>query len=366
MRRQFLLILFICLSVFVQTGCSQAPSSSAAATVTAEKQLLQFQKGMCYVTWNKERYASDESEESIKRLGRTGAQWVALVTTWYQDKCFSTSVYSTVNSPTDESIIHAIRDIHAMGMKVMLKPHLDLLDTSGGSWRGEIACISEPDWDAWFNSYANFILHYAKIAQDEKVELYCIGTELTTIATMRGKVWKEKIINPVRKIYKGPLTYAANWNEEFQHVTFWDALDYVGIDAYFPLSEKDSPTLDEIKEGWKQWVAELEDFQAKVNKPIIFPEVGYCSAEGTARTPWEDLSHGRIDIELQKDCYEALYETFWGKEWFYGMYWWKWGTDVRFGGMTNKGYSLQNKPSENVVKEWYKRPVPNVKKFYAL
>jgi hypothetical protein len=243
-------------------------------------------------------------------------------------------------------------------MKVMIKPHLDLIDTSGGSWRGEITCVSDPDWKAWFESYRDFIMHYARMAQENGVEILCIGTELTSVATIKENMWKEIVIKPLRKAYKGPMTYAANWNEEYKHVKFWDALDYVGIDAYFPLSEKDKPSIEEIRKGWEPWVKEMEEFQKIVQKPIIFPEVGYCSAEGTAKMPWEDLSGKTLDLEQQQNCYKALYEIFWNKEWFYGMYWWRWGTSVTLGGKNNRGYSPQNKPAQDVVAEWYAKPVP--------
>lgn len=176
-------------------------------------------------------------------------------------------------------------------------------------------------------------------------------------------MWEEIVIKAVREVYKGPLTYAANWDEEYRLVSFWGALDYIGIDAYFPLSDKDNPNLDEIKQGWEQWVKEIEALQQKYNKPVIFPEVGYCSADGTARTPWEELAAGKVNLKLQADCYEALCQTFWTKPWFYGMYWWRWGTDTRFGGPGNRGYSPQNKPARDVVKSWYGKSVSKKTKF---
>jgi hypothetical protein len=295
-------------------------------------------------------------------MAGTNAQWASILTTWYQDTCYSNRIYATEKTPSDESIVHAINTMHSLGLKVCLKPHLDIIDTSGGTWRGEISCVSEPDWEDWFSSYRDFLLHYARIAQENNVELFCIGTELTTVSTMREKMWKEKIIAPVREAYKGPLTYAANWNEEFEHVKFWDALDYVGIDPYFPLSDKDKPTLDEIKKSWEQWVAKIDAFQARVNKPIIFPEIGYCSADGATKMPWEEMG-GVGNPKLQADCFEALLESFWNKDYFYGVYWWRWGTNTRFGGPNNRGYSFQNKPAQDVVTKWYAGEVPPKREF---
>lgn len=329
---------------------------SSGAAFAASK--YEWQKGMCYTTWTKDKYNSPVSDESLKKVASLGTQWVSILTTWYQERCDTSTIFPTEKTPSDESIIHAINTAHSLGMKVMLKPHLDLIDVSDGSWRGDIACKSEPDWQAWFENYRDYLLHYAKLAQENNVEIFCIGTELTSISTMKENMWREIIIKPIREVYKGPLTYAANWNDEYSHIKFWDALDYIGIDAYYPLSEKSNPTLDEIKKGWDEWVKELEAFQKRMNMPIIFPEVGYCSSEGTAKTPWEEVTGGNLNLQQQADCYEALFETFWDKPWFYGVYWWRWGTNVKFGGHNNKGFSPQNKPAENIVKKWYRKPTP--------
>ncbi len=326
------------------------------------KPKYEFQKGMCYVTWRSGKYSTPESDASLKELAKTGTKWVAILTTWYQERCSTTKIFPNENTPTDSSIIHAVNTAHSLGMKVMIKPHLDLIDLSEGSWRGEIACISEPDWKAWFESYRDFILHYAKMAEENKVEMLSIGTELTSVATLRDGMWNDIIIKPVRDVYKGSLTYSANWNVEYSIVPFWNALDYIGIDAYFPLSDNVIPALEEIKKGWEEWVGEIEGFQKKINKPIIFTEVGYCSADGTTKKPWEEIADGgKVNLKLQADCYQALFETFWDRKWFYGVYWWRWGTDVRFGGANNKGFSPQNKPAQDVLKRWYKKftPKPN-------
>lgn len=340
---------FAVLSILVLLTLVFAPQSVSA------KFKPEYQKGICYVTWAKDRFLSERSDESIRELARTGATWVAVTVHWYQDSCSTTDIFSTTKTASDESLAHVIEYIHSRGMKVLLKPHIDIIDAANGGWRGEIACATEPDWDAWFKSYSGFILRYAEIAKKNRVDMFCVGTELTSSAITKDKLWRMKVIAPVRKIYKGPLTYAANWNEEYNQIKFWDALDYVGIDAYFPLSENDYPTIADLKRGWELWIRELESFQAKVNKPVIFPEIGYCSAVGTARTPWEEASKAELDLELQANCYRAFFETFQDKEWFYGAYWWRWGTDVRFGGPFNKGYSFQNKPAQDVVTEWYKK-----------
>ena len=313
-----------------------------------------FQKGICYTTWSKNAYGTAKSDKSLEKVSEINTEWVAILTTWYQDTCFSTKIFPTEKTPSDENIKHAIEKAHALGMKVMIKPHLDLLSMDEGGWRGEITSIRESDWDIWFEGYKNFILHYAKIARETGAEMFCIGTELTEATAAHTDSWMT-LISAVRRVYRGHLTYAANWSEEYLHIRFWDALDYAGIDAYFPLSDKEKPTYEELMKAWKKWLPEIEEWQKRTRKPVIFPEVGYRSSIGAARAPWEHASGPKVDLELQKDCYRAMVDTFWDKEWFYGVYWWDWGTSVKMGGKLNRGFTPQNKPAQGYIAELYKR-----------
>lgn len=319
-----------------------------------------WQKGMCYVTWNKDSFKNASSDESLGLLKPLGVEWVSLSPTWYQEKFNALTMKANAKTPTDESLVHAINKIHELGMKAMLKPHLDLVDQTEGHWRGEIEFSSDQDWEAWFKSYTDFIVHYAKLAQEQGVEIFCVGTELTRTATTQPNRWRE-VIKEVKKVYSGRLTYAANWYDEYFRVEFWDLLDYVGVDPYFPLIEKDRPSLAEIRESWKLWEKLLEEWQAKVKKPIIFPEIGYKSSTGTTDQPWVALPGKEVDLQLQRDCYQAVLEAFWDKPWFYGLYWWYWGTHPKMGGGTNRTYTPQNKPAEQLIKEWYHRPLPHEK-----
>jgi len=312
----------------------------------------EFQKGIHYVTWSKEGYNTDKSDESLAKISSLGTNWVAVLTTWYQNNCFSTDIFPTEKTPSDKSIERAIKIAHGNKMKVMLKPHLDILDSSYGGWRGEITCARNPDWEKWFTSYKNFMMHYIKIANDNDVEIFCVGTELTEMALAKPELWR-RLIKEIREVYKGKLTYAANWNQEYLGITFWDALDYAGIDAYFPLSDKETPTYEELMEGWKRWVTEIETWQKKINKPVIFPEVGYHSSAFPAKEPWIHYGEGKLDLQAQVLCYKAMLDTFWNKPWFYGMYWWDWGTSVKMGGKESRGFTPQNKPAEDTVKEYY-------------
>lgn len=118
----------------------------------------------------------------------------------------------------------------------MLKPHIWIRGRSDGKWRREIDISTEAEWDGRWASYRRMILRYAQLAQRSGVEALCIGTELRSTVLKRPGEWR-RLIADVRKDYGGELTYSANWNREFEEVPFWEALDYIGIQAYFRLAE---------------------------------------------------------------------------------------------------------------------------------
>jgi hypothetical protein len=344
------IILIIVVLIIIPFSCKKDEAPTEKKETAGEYPV--FQKGMTYATWSKNRYEKASSDASLEEMANAQVEYVALITTWYQDKFNSREIYPTEKTPTDESLVHAIKKMHMLNMKVMLKPHLDILDRSSGRWRGEIDFSCTEEWDKWFKSYSDFVMKYAKMAEGNEVEMFCIGTELTYPATTCNDKWR-KLIKDIRKVYSGKLTYAANWNEEYILIEFWDLLDYAGIDPYFPLSEKDDPTLEEIKRGWIKWVEAIEAWQKKIDKPVIFTECGYRSTLGAAREPWDHNPKAPLSVELQEKCYRALIETFEGKDWFYGTYWWYWGTNKRMGGMKNRSFLIQNKPALEVVKKWY-------------
>lgn len=313
-----------------------------------------FQKGMSYITWSANGFASPASDASIRSMSEIGVKCVAIIPTWYQKKYNSIEIESNDRTPSDQSIRHAIRKAHDEGMFVMLKPHIDLTQDAE-STRSDIGFSSDDKWNEWFGNYTKFITHYARIARDEDVEFFCIGTELT-FASTRTDIWKNNVIPAVRKVYKGFIIYAANW-DEYKNVGFWEDLDYAGIDAYFPLADKGTPRYEEIKQGWRKWAKDIGQWAAKVKKPVLFTECGYASVNTAAVKPWQENKASEPNPALQADCYKALLEELWNEPWFFGLYWWNWNTYPGSGGADNKGFTPQNKPAAECIKAWYEKNV---------
>jgi hypothetical protein len=314
----------------------------------------EFQKGIAYTSWWMGEYSSQESDltisENIKSLG---ANWISVVVTCYQKYTHSTDIMCKPDSetPSDEDLIHVIEYIHSQGMKVMLKPHVDIITDGPGHWRGNIGFgENEDDWKTWFNEYTDFIIYYAKLAQENQVDYFVVGTELGNTSN-RVEDWRE-IINNIRNVFKGPITYAANWDEVFD-VEWWNELDAIGVDAYFSLTTTNEPSLNQLREAWKPITLQLGELSNLWGRPIILTEIGYRSRDGTNRRANDTKT---IDLEEQADCYQALFESFDGKEWWQGVYWWNWTIDPNQGGPKDDDYTAAGKPAEDILKFYYGGP----------
>jgi hypothetical protein len=313
-----------------------------------------FQKGLNYTAWAREQLSTPESDHSLKKLAATGANWVAIVVFGYQQTYTSNTVTRDPSrTPADEELVHAIATAHDLGLKVMLKPHVDLRDDRD-HWRGNIgeAFTSEAQWRAWFESYSAFINHYAKLAQTHSVDQFCVGTEL--VGTSHREADWRKVVAGVRERFAGPITYAGNHGTEDVGIAWWDAVDFIGIDAYYVLTDKTDPTLDELKAAWVDmgYVETMAGLAEKYDRPVLITEIGYRSADGTIKTPW-DWDDLPLDLQEQADAYQAAMDVMWGQPWLAGIYWWNWEVNPQKGGLEDKGYSPHGKPAEDVLRVYY-------------
>jgi hypothetical protein len=331
-----------------------AAESSIFPEVSVSYKTPVYQKGMCFSAWSGDAFSSSESDEALALLTETNTEWVSICFAWAQSNTTSHDIrVDPKRTPTTASVKHAITEAHSLGFKVMLKPMVDTLEeekTQGYPtvWRGEI----QPS-DEWFTSYSSFINFFAEFAEENDVELFSVGCEFK--ATTREKEQWERVISGVRERFSGSITYAADWTN-YQNIEWWDSVDYVGIDAYFPLSLfNNDPALEELKNAWTNHADEIETWLSTVNKPVIFTEIGYRSGDGTSTAPsnyWYDMS---VDLQEQRDCYEAAFQTLWNRSWFYGFYWWTWTSDPEQGGPNDSSHTPQNKPAQDVITHWYSK-----------
>ncbi len=247
------------------------------------------------------------------------------------------------------------------GLQVIIKPQI-WLRANREKWITDIDFKDKAELAQWTSDYTDFIIHYARLSERVGASHFCIGTELTEMTRNHPEYWRS-LISQVRKIYSGKIFYAGNWYKEYEQITFWKDLDLIGVQAYFPICKKDHPTLEELVAGWQGYKKQLKKLSQKLDKPILFSELGYRSSHNAASEPWvwvddSSVSTMRVSRETQAHCYEAFFQTFWHEPWFAGALIWQW--QARFDNdphsmNENLDFTPQHKPAQDIITRWFAR-----------
>ncbi|MDX1909873.1 MAG: hypothetical protein SFV22_00220 [Saprospiraceae bacterium] len=252
-----------------------------------------------------------------------------------------------------DGVRETIRLAHEKGIKVMVKPQVYI----PGGWTGALDFETTEDWEKWEAAYERYLLRFAALADSSGAGILCIGTEFNQAIQERPQFWSN-LINKVKKVYRGKLTYSANW-DDWERVPFWKELDYIGLGGYFPLVNDVTPQVDSLKAAWKPIHARLRAFSEAQDRPVLFTEFGYLSVDGCGWRNWEleqGVEERNINQQAQANCFEALFATFQHEPWWKGGFLWKWFPNMRgHEGYPERDYTPQGKLGEKVLKKWYKR-----------
>lgn len=305
-------------------------------------------------------FRSKEGIKSQELLYQTGINWLCLAVVLEQETAHSTKIeFDFGANSSDRDIIAAVERAHKNNIKVCLKPMVNCKD---GVWRAYIN-FADSDfdgndiyWDKWFKSYSDFMIYYAELAEETGCEMLCIGCEMCG-TERKEKHWR-KLIADIRKVYSGKLVYNTNHGHE-DDVKWFDAVDYVGTSAYFPVAKEGGATSEMMKQAWLPVHDEMYKIHQKFNKPIVFMEIGCRSAHGCATMPW-DFSHKDLphDEDEQAAFYDSCLSVFAHEPWFGGVFWWDWSTyiyDTKEEAQQENGFNIHMKKAEDVLKEWYKK-----------
>jgi hypothetical protein len=363
---------------------------------------LGFIRGM---TWgwvgSRGEYASPAAADSMKKLAETGSQWVCIAfapnMTTYDTPGFKFGA-ANPNMATDDEIRHAVELARASGLRVMFKP---VVNPADGVWRAWIrfyrpvtddekargitgefdpwgekpqqrdGMVRDLDkWNQWWTDFDAFILHYAQLAEELHVPVYCLGCEMNSTEEFEDH-WRS-LIARVRSVYHGQITYDVNHDGE-DKVKWFDIVDFISISAYYPIPYTDGRSIDDaakqteatpvadIVAAMKPIKERLAQVAAKWGKPILFIETGVTPIRGCARTPWkhvDETADWPLDQAEQANYYQAQFETFWSEPWFMGWCWWEWPARLydKADAAKDREFCIYGKAAEGVVREWYAKP----------
>ena len=214
-----------------------------------------------------------------------------------------------------------IDEAHRQGIKILVKPHLE--NWRDYEWRGAIRYETDEEWERFFSTYTQWIVQLAEFS--EGADAFAVGTELD--GTVHHEARWRSIVGGVRAVFSGHLTYAANW-DAYERVGFWNALDSVGIQAYFPVLDQapangETPPQSAFDAGWRAIMDRVSDFSARTGKPIVFTEAGYNNSPTAPYQPWDWEADGDAE-ELQIRCMIAALRAISAEPLVQGAFLWKW------------------------------------------
>ncbi|MEM1123574.1 MAG: hypothetical protein AAGJ18_24255, partial [Bacteroidota bacterium] len=297
-------------------------------------------------------YGSQLAKKSLQKLEQIGSNAVAIVPYSYMrdpEKPSYIPIIQSTGAENDQAVLFSHFEAKKLGMTTMLNPQIWV----GSSWPGDIKMNSSEDWGTFFDNYYRWSRHYALLAEINQFDSYCIGVEFAKATLAKEKEWRQ-LIQKIRGLYSGQLTYAANWGDEFENLTFWDELDFIGLNCYYPLSKDDHPSKRALTKSFNKTLDKIERFCKKYNKPLVFTEIGFRSVEAPWKNPHAEEGDRSFNGAHQKICYEVVLKNIKNRDWCNGILWWKWPSYPSYRGPRNKGFTPSDKPAEQIVEQYFK------------
>ncbi|MEQ8821721.1 MAG: hypothetical protein RLY93_15905 [Sumerlaeia bacterium] len=297
-------------------------------------------------------YAADPDFDygfAIDELGALGVNAVNLTVVLLQENGTSTEIYRKAGRTIpDNALRRTIRQCHARGMATLLFPIVLLESPGPDEWRGNMA---PADLDAWFEDYRSWILHYARIANEENCDWVSIGSEFSSLE-IYAEQWEETISAVRAECAATSLTYSCNWDHLFGPELWWDRLDAIGLSSYYELTKDQNADQAALDSAWRIFRSDILEWrreQALDHLPLLLTEVGYPSLDGGAVYPWDYTLKNPPDLREQARAYQAFISAWDGRPELGGVFFYKW---LGFETQPERGYSPRGKPAEFVIRAW--------------
>lgn len=293
-------------------------------------------------------FASDPAYDygvMLRELAARGARDVLIVVPWAQTHRLSNDPGPRADlTPSDATLTRTLSQARTLGLRIGLMPILRLPDEAKGRWRGALDPTSVSEW---FASYTRALLPLAEQAEAKGAVRLVVGSELLSLEH-EADHWR-RLIRSVRTRFSGRVVYATNWDD--LSIPFADALDEVGVSAYFPMAAPfERPSARSLARRWEQHRVALSAFAADTGKPVIVTEVGYPARERAAEQPWYEDAGAALAPELQATLLHAACSTL-AQRPLLGVYVWNW---FGFGGPSDGTFSPRGKPAAAVLERCFR------------
>jgi hypothetical protein len=288
-------------------------------------------------TWGWE-WGTDAMVSTMAELKGLGVNWIA-IHPYARIRDDGTVQAEGLDDGAPDWLERPIREAHALGQQIMIKPHLAYW-RSKWSWRGEIDFPDPAQRARFWATYPRWIERLAELSST--ADAFVVGTELDRITGDEAR-WRS-LITDVRSHTDAHLTFASNW-DAYATLPFWDALDAIGVQAYFPVAAGEGPPDDAtLRAGWQGVLGDLTALQQRIGKPVVFTELGYNESARAAHEPWAYDRGGPGAADVQSRCLRVALESIAATSTVSGAFLWKW-----FPGELQMGDFLMASPSTRAV-----------------
>ena len=261
-----------------------------------------------------------DAEHSMSELKALGVNWIALALAAVQETAQSTAIpFREAPTVTDDEVRWAIRNAKRLGMKVCLKP---VVNCANGTWRAHIGFFrqevpGEPSWADWFESYGEFIVHYAEIAEQEGCEMLCVGRGEIFITT---KVWNtDQGYDSTLRAFEASRRrlgldvvdlYLVHWPVAGKYKDTYRALERLYRDGQvraIGVSNFQAHHLEDLLQTCEVVPA--------VNQVEFHPLLtqrqlrAYCDKSNIKLQAWSPLMQGNLDVTLLNELAEKYFKT---------------------------------------------------------
>lgn len=356
-------------ALLVQSASVRAQPTTATAAIPVQTALVTplFDRGIRGITIGpiesslqvNRGYGSAPFQNTLQLIQRMGGNWISLTPfgrIWDLEPTGVDQSFEAPATQTAAAVTRAVAQAHARGLKAIIVPHLW---AETGGWRGEINPKSDADWRRWAQGYRRFVLSWAAVAAASQADMLAMGVELRSWVTTTHAASFSELIRDVRRIYAGPLTYAANWDDVHDTV-IWGELDVIALNAFFPLAEKKGASFAALLAESERLSVGIRELSQRWGKPVVFNEIGYTTRPDPALRPWEwpdSMKNVTVDQRAQADAYRALLAPFLDEPWFMGFFVWRWYADPYDMSQEGEwGFSPFGKQAELVLRDAFATP----------
>ncbi|HLH63147.1 MAG TPA: hypothetical protein VKV20_15810 [Ktedonobacteraceae bacterium] len=314
-----------------------------------------FETGIVFPQWGTTAYSDSDANWRIGLSDiqkQTAAQWIEMPVNLYQASVYSTQVASANFTPTPQAFAAGIRSAHAMHYHVFVVPFV----SANGSltWSGSIQFASQAQIQAWFDSYWQAYEPFVQAAAQAQADQLAIGTEFDKLQMVSPFFWNQ-LIDRIRSIFHGKLTYDINWSSLYSSLPTWLSnphLSAIGVSVYIPLADTpqrlNPATLPRL---WKENISVvLDSLAVQTGKPALVSEIGYRDSAYALYRPWERDAQAQAeppDPNMQAAAYNAALINVLADSHISGIFFWAWSVPL---------FEPNWKPAAKVLHRWYTSP----------